>query len=484
MKIAFFNPQGNFDAKNSYWTSHPDFGGQLVYVKEVAIAMAKIGVNVDIITRRIEDPNWPEFASEFDHYENIDGVRIIRIKFGGKNFLAKEKLWPYLKDYVKGIRAFYDSEKEKPDFITTHYGDGGISGAMFSSKVKIPYSFTAHSLGAQKMDKLHITRENFDEMDAKYNFSIRIAAERIAMKYSTFNVVSTSMERFEQYSHKLYKKWVNVENDHKFRVIPPGVNLNIFNTNECVDDRVVEEKLNKILAEYSGHKRTKLPFIVLSSRIDPKKNQISALKAYALDNWLRENANLLMVVRGMKNVYKEYKKASASEKSVLKKLISFIQENELKNKVFFFDANGQSELSSLYRIVSKRGSIFCNVALYEPFGLSIIEAMACGLPIVATKNGGPSEILRDSEKLYGVLVDPEDVQNISEGFRILLKNEQNYRKFRKMGIKRVISKFTWDSTAKGYLQAIEEKLKNFSKSSQISIPKYFINGSSLPKLDF
>ena len=79
-----------------------------------------------------------------------------------------------------------------------------------------------------------------------------------------------------------------------------------------------------------------------------------------------------MVVRGMKNVYKEYKKASASEKSVLKKLISFIQENELKNKVFFFDANGQSELSSLYRIVSKRGSIFCNVALYEPFGLSII----------------------------------------------------------------------------------------------------------------
>ena len=110
--------------------------------------------------------------------------------------------------------------------------------------------------------------------------------------------------------------------------------------------------------------------------------------------------------------------------------------------------------------------------------------MACGLPIVATKNGGPSEILRDSEKLYGVLVDPEDVQNISEGFRILLKNEQNYRKFRKIGIKRVISKFTWDSTAKGYLQAIEEKLKNFSKSSQISIPKYFINGSSLPKLDF
>ena len=165
-------------------------------------------------------------------------------------------------------------------------------------------------------------------------------------------------------------------------------------------------------------------------------------------------------------------------------MISIIQREDLKSQVIFFNADGQDELSALYRITSKNKSIFCNVALYEPFGLSLIEAMACGLPVVATKNGGPSEILRDSEKLYGVLVDPEDVQNISEGFRILLKNEQNYRKFREMGIKRVISKFTWDSTAKGYLQAIEEKLKNFSKSSHISIPKYFINGSSLPKLVF
>ena len=49
--IAFLNPQGNFDPKDSYWTEHPDFGGQLVYVKEVAIAMAgraKVGTcNVD-----------------------------------------------------------------------------------------------------------------------------------------------------------------------------------------------------------------------------------------------------------------------------------------------------------------------------------------------------------------------------------------------------------------------------------------------------
>jgi len=482
LKIAFFNPQGNFDAKDSHWTSHPDFGGQLVYVREVAIAMAKMGTDVDIITRKIEDPGWPEFVSEFDYYKNIDGVRIVRINFGGKKFLPKEKLWPYLKDYVKGIEAFYISEKKMPDFITTHYGDGGISGALFSSKTNIPYSFTAHSLGAQKMDKLQITGGNFDEIDAKYNFSTRIAAERIAMKYSAFNAVSTSMERFEQYSHKLYEKWINVKDDSKFRIIPPGVNLSIFNSKECADDRMVEKKLNKTLSEHSDRKRVNLPLITLSSRIDPKKNQISALKAYASDKWLKKNANLLIVVRGMKNVYEEYKKANNFEKGVLKELVSFIEENNLKDKVFFFDANGQNELSSLYRILSKKGSIFCNIALYEPFGLSIIEAMACGLPVVATKNGGPSEILEESGQNYGILVEPENFQSISNGFKILLKNKQRYEKYKKTGIERVVSNYTWESTAKEYLRAIEEKLSVSYETPKV--PEYFLFGKLAPKLEF
>ena len=64
MHIVFLNPQGNFDPADSYLTEHPDFGGQLVYVKELAQAMAKQGHKVDIVTRRIRDSAWPEFSSE------------------------------------------------------------------------------------------------------------------------------------------------------------------------------------------------------------------------------------------------------------------------------------------------------------------------------------------------------------------------------------------------------------------------------------
>ncbi len=55
MHVIFLNSQGNFDSKDSYWTEHPDFGGQLVYVKEIALAMAAQGHKVDIVTRQIID---------------------------------------------------------------------------------------------------------------------------------------------------------------------------------------------------------------------------------------------------------------------------------------------------------------------------------------------------------------------------------------------------------------------------------------------
>ena len=68
MHIVFLNPQGNFDPADSYLTEHSDFGGQLVYVKELAQAMAQQGHKVDIVTRRIRDSSWPEFFADQDSY--------------------------------------------------------------------------------------------------------------------------------------------------------------------------------------------------------------------------------------------------------------------------------------------------------------------------------------------------------------------------------------------------------------------------------
>ena len=131
MHIGFLNPQGNFDAQDSYWTEHPDFGGQLVYVKELALAMAAEGHKVDLITRQVIDDDWPEFAAPLDSYPDQDGVRIVRIPCGPQAFLAKEDLWPYVgSEWVPGIIEFYRSSGGLPDFFTAHYGDGGLAGAV------------------------------------------------------------------------------------------------------------------------------------------------------------------------------------------------------------------------------------------------------------------------------------------------------------------------------------------------------------------
>lgn len=451
-KIAFFNPQGNFDRNDSHLTEHPDFGGQLVYVKELAKAISKMGIKVDIITRKIVDPEWPEFSETFDYYPNYENVRIVRVPFGGNKFLNKELLWDFLGDYVKEIIHFYKDENEFPDFVTTHYGDGGISGAMFLKKTGINFSFTGHSLGAQKRDKF----SNYDNeyLEKKYRFSIRILAERTSIKYSTFVVTSTQQEKNIQYMHPAYKD-ITLENLGKFIVIPPGVNTEIFNTLE-------DEKTKQFESFLKNFKKN---FIILSSRIDPKKNHMSVIKSYIKNKKLQEIFNLIIVVRGIEDVF-EYSKKDLEDAKILRQIIHLFKENNLIENVIFLNIKSQIELSSLYKAASKFNSIFALTSLYEPFGLAIIEAMACGLPVVATKFGGPIEILDNGN--YGKLVDPNNLDEISTAFLDILKD---YNKFKKLGLDRVLSNYTWEKTAEKYLEMITLTYKQ--KNEPVELPEFF-----------
>jgi len=132
MHIGFLNPQGNFDPDDSYWTGHSDFGGQLVYVKQVALALGEMGHRVDILTRKIVDDEWPPFQADSDAYPDVPNVRIVRIPAGDDDrFLRKEDLWPFLgRDWVPGIIDLYRAEGSFPDAFTGPGGteDGQVGG--------------------------------------------------------------------------------------------------------------------------------------------------------------------------------------------------------------------------------------------------------------------------------------------------------------------------------------------------------------------
>ena len=482
MHIGFLNPQGNFDSANSHIAEHPDFGGQLIYVKEVAIAMAQQGHNVDILTRQIIDPDWPEFAELFDAYPGVDNVRIIRLPAGPKEFMPKELLWPHLvTDWVPNILKFYQEQGGLPDAMTAHYGDGGLCGALIEDKTGVPFTFTAHSLGAQKMDKLEANPENLAEIDEQFQFRYRIVAERLSMNRSAVNITSTQQERFEQYSHPAYRDAVDVDNDNCFAVIPPGVDASIFGTevrseNEEAVYQLIQERLARDITE----SRRDLPSIVASSRLAPKKNILGLVQAFAISQTLQERVNLVLLTGGLDDPLREEANDDLAEQAVLTPIREVVQENNLWGKISAFGLSdtGQEALAATYRFMAQRGSVFALTALYEPFGLAPLEAAAAGLPVVATQNGGPSESLGEGDQEYGVLVDPQDPADIARGLERLVCDEKEWEHFAQVGKERVLSSYTWETTAENYLTLIEQIVSSpgARRSAELlPIHPYFLN---------
>jgi sucrose-phosphate synthase len=442
MHIIFFNPQGNFDQNDSHMTEHPDFGGQLIYVKEVAMAMAEMGHKVDIITRQIIDPTWPEFANPVDHYEGYeDSLRIIRIACGEQKFIHKEALWPHMEEFVHNTLEFYGDEL--PDFATAHYADGGYCAVLARKFSGLQFTFTGHSLGAQKLDKLGTNIDNAEEMEERYRFSRRIAAERLSMQNAFGIITSTDQERREQYSHPLYSGAVNVDDDDKFYVIPPGVNTRIFSTEKGAADTEIKPYLDRVMDGADG------PSVLVSSRIDEKKNILGVVKAYVNSKALQAKSSLVICVRGVDDPFAEIAHMPEDEQKVMQPVLDAIDKAGLRSKVRFLNIGSQAALAATYRYLADKASVFALTAFYEPFGLAPIEAAACGLACVATMHGGPSEVFADGS---GILVDPFDAEDIERG---ILQALENYAELSGKSRKRVAEKYTWHQTAKGYLQVIE-----------------------------
>ena len=458
MRIAFLNPQGNFDPRNSYLASHPDFGGQLVYVREVARVLGKMGHHADILTRRIVDPDWPEFASDTDAYPDAPHVRILRVPCGPDHFLPKEELWPHMGEWADGVARLYREEKSWPDLWTGHYADGGLAAMLLEEASGVPFTFTGHSLGAWKLDFLLQDSEDPDDLreaDATYNFGARIEAERAAMARSAVIVTNSAAERREQYEHPAYWDAVDAEDDRRFAVIPPGVDFGIFDPEAQSPHEA--DTLAKIRAAHERDidpSRRSLPAVIAWSRLDPKKNHKALVEAFARHPELRDRANLIVITRGLDDPLRDPDSAPEEERPVLYGLISEVERSNLWGRVSAFSLSGQVTLAALYRWGSGTGGVFCLPAEYEPFGMTVVEAMAVGLPVVVTKNGGPRETT--DEGRAGLLADPYDPEDIATQLLRLLSDREVWQAHADRGRERVLERYNWRRTAESYLRLSEE----------------------------
>jgi sucrose-phosphate synthase len=478
MHVAFLNVQGNFDPSDRYWTAHPDFGGQLVYVKEVALTLGRMGHQVDIITRRIRDPDWPGFEADIDGYPGEPNVSIVRLPCGGDHFLRKQDLWPYIgTQWVPNLMGLYTREGRQPEAATSHYGEAGLAAALWRQRGGPQYTFTAHSLGAQKLERLLIyDHTDIASLDKELCFARRIAAERVAMNHAARVITSTRQERYEQYGHHAYEGAIETDAFERFVVIPPGVNLHIFDADvHGPDDTRIAAHLQEVLARDIPEARRSLPMVICSSRLEEKKNHVGLVLAFAHSSKLQAAANLLLVVHGLENLHQGMGLAE-HEQPIMDQIIAICDTYGLWGKVAGCSLESQTELAAAYRHLVKYRSVFALPALYEPFGLAPLEASAAGLPTCVTRCGGPSESLYDevTNTEYAVLIDPTDPSAIAEGLLRLVGPDNEWEHFRDAGRKRVLARYTWEATAKGYVGVLEQIAgRDTERAGLLPMPHYF-----------
>ena len=482
LTVALLNPQGNFSKHFCGLNTHPDMGGQIVYVAELAKAMAGRGVNVAIAARRYKDPRFAEFDQSSDLLFKGNNATATIVRTPGnesREFRRKEDLWPLLDDWARELATYWATNGEAPHALSSHYGDGGFAATRLEFYTGIRHAtFTAHSLGGQKADTYLINgKENALLMTGPQSLNMRqrLAAERASMRSARKIIVSTDVERTEQYAHPLYVGAVNWQSDseRKFVTIPPGVNPNVFGPNASAScDGETQLRLERAIGRDIHPDRHNFPYVILAGRLDPKKNHARVVQAFAENAQLRSQANLLLLLKGGPKAFETPQQIFETESSeclAAEQICQLISQHQLAGEVGVPGLeNTQQQLAYICRYLGqKKKGVLVSASLFEPFGLMPLEAALAGVAVLVGNRGGFTESLRERlpegvTKDYAVFADPFDTESIADGLLRLTGSSETWGEFQKLGSQRVLDRFTWDNTARYYIEAIESVLERSS----------------------
>ncbi|PSC69593.1 Sucrose-phosphate synthase [Micractinium conductrix] len=190
------------------------------------------------------------------------------------------------------------------------------------------------------------------------------------------------------------------------------------------------------------------PAILAMSRPDHKKNITTLVEAFGKHSMLRELANLVLIM-GNRDAIDSM--ASGSQK-VLTQVLKLIDAHDLYGSVSYPKHHTQMDISDIYLFAYATRGVFVNPALQEPFGLTVIEAAAHGVPTIATKNGGPVDIMATLH--HGEVVDPTDSDAIAAALLRILTHPGTWDEMSTNGVKNIMA-YSWPSHCKRYLEAIE-----------------------------
>lgn len=424
---------GCLRAHNVQYGLTRDTGGHIRYLLELSDALAATPAvtQLEIATRAFRGFD-PCYALPYERRGKR--ICILRVPTECSGYLAKEDLPSQIDSFAEGLIAVLRKRSILPRAMHAHFADAAMVAERVERALGIPFIFTPHSLGAVKAAAMQGLPDP--------GLAERIRLEDRALGRASAVIVSSPDERDRQLA--LYPSYQEAMRTGRIRVLPPGCALERFRTPpSCNLREQVARKIDRFL-EYPAR-----PLLLGLARPVAKKNLAGLVEAFAAVPELRETANLA-IFAGMRTAIAEAEDENAA---VLRDLLERIDRHDLWGQVALPKTHTQQEVPAIYHLAAQRGGLFVNLAFNEPFGLTLLEAAASGLPVVATDSGGPRDILARCGN--GTLVSPSDPGAGGQSMLSLLKDRALWLDCATQGVKRV-GAYDWAAHVHDYLALIEE----------------------------
>lgn len=383
-----------------------EVGGMNTYILELSKALAEKGLFIDIYTRCV-DKNSPDVV------QVSNNLRLVHLKAGPTSEIPKKKLSQYIPEFTRNLNNLIKKEKLSYGLISSHYYLSGLIGIKLKKKLKIPLSVTFHTLALMK----NLVAKSEDERETL----LRIKSELILTKKAD-RIIATSESDLE-YIHTLYNCPFK-----KISLLSPGVNLKLF------------RPINKALAKKKIGADLNHKLILFVGRIERLKG-IDVL-LYAIKILIQKNPKFLFClwIAGGSADRKQWTKESKRLEEIRKLL-------KLTSYVKFVGRKRTEELPFYYN----SAEIVLMPSQYESFGITALEAMACGIPVIITDVAGVSGLLdKKHSSLFTSAVNPI---GLAGKIKNLLTDKAEYDKMSKEVFKRV-QDLSWEDVADRFIQIL------------------------------
>lgn len=476
--IAILSPHGYFGQANVL--GKPDTGGQVVYILDQVRALEEAmrasirrqGLDIEpdivVISRLIPEAGDTSCDQRLEPILGTERARILRVPFRDArgevipHWISRFEVWPYLERFaVEAQRELLAELRHGPDMVVGNYSDGNLVASIMAHRMGVTQCTIAHALEKTKYRGSDL---RWKELEDEYHFSCQFTADLISMNAADFIITSTYQEiagteesvgQYESYGSftlpGLYRVVSGVDcYDPKFNIVSPGADPRVFfpwsdrrrRTGELREE-IREMVFGDCPDDHRGsYEDPDKPLLFAMSRLDSIKNMGGFVEWYARDDELRERANVLLVG----GFLDPEGSADRDERRQIEEMHRLFDEHGLDGQVRWIEMQtDKNRVGAFYRFVADTRGAFVQPALFEAFGLTVVEAMSSGLPVFATCNGGPLEIVEDG--VSGFHVDPHEPDQAARAMRAFFRrceeDPDHWDRISRGAIERVQARYTW-----------------------------------------